>query len=165
MQYAIDMQFDFSSRDESLGVLGTIKLPMDSVYSSDQLDDARLHAFAHVGKFPEHSLYITDGDGRVYEIVLNQHYHERIAANSKSIFVAWACFSMSMIGLVGASVGGIGPAGLVFALVGISVYLLSVKTGTFNEVESLVIALVIAVLATMLIPALGAMFSSHSNAC
>ena len=148
------MSFDYTSRDDSRGVLGTIKLPSESVYATDQLDDARLHALAHIGRFPEHSLYITDREGRAFEIVWNQEYHERIAVNTKSLIVAWACFGMSLIGLIGASIGGLGVAGLAFSLVGIAVYLLAVKTRTFNEVESLVVAVIIATLTMMLITAL-----------
>ena len=149
-----DTSFDYASRNEALGILGTINLPSTLLHTTDSLEDAKLNAYAHVGRFPSHSLYIANRDGHVFEIVSNQQYHDHVSLTTKSLFIAWACFSFSLIGLIGASFGRIGLAAPVFSFTGIAVYLLSVKTGTFNEVESLVVSVIIAALTTMLIPAL-----------
>ena len=146
------MPFDFTSRDEKLGVLGSIPPPTDPWATAQTLKEASRDAYAHIARFPDESFYIIDSEGRVYEIVSCPRHHDIVNAGSKSLFVAWACFGLATVGLIASGLCDLGIVGLVFSAIAIATYLLAVKTEIFNEVESLVVSVIIGTLGTMLLP-------------
>jgi|GEM_PF-5590240 len=128
-------QFSFENRNEARGILGTLAGTGEPVVTADSLDDLRLRAKAHLADHPEHSLYLTDADKRVYDIILCQAYHEAIERRENYIAVVSAVCVFAVTCLVAMAFSGMGFWGLVIFLGAAGLYLTIVKFRINNALE------------------------------
>ena len=65
--------FSFEGRDEAAGILGVFMAgEAPPVVTAPTFEELEREARAHLGKEPDAFLYLTDGDGHVYRIMINE---------------------------------------------------------------------------------------------
>jgi len=151
---------NYDCRDMDNGIIGSLDDPSEAIATARTLEDAIEAAYAHVGRFPTDSLYVIDSDHRVHDIILSELYHEERTASAKSLFVAWACFTICSLSFAFTAITGIGVAGMGFFVVSLSVYVGMVRYGIFNEIESLVVCIILSVLVAMFVPAISQLLNA-----
>ncbi len=147
--------FSFEGRDEAAGILGTFRtggaVPVVTAHTLEELEQA---ASAYLGKEPDGLLYLTDGEGRVHRMLINEKHHEAIAKAQRHTAIAVAIAVFSVTCLIGASFAALGAWALL-AFVGASaLYTLFLRTGFFNAIEGAVICELFLILTLTSIPLL-----------
>jgi hypothetical protein len=154
--YSLDI--DYSVRDESRGVIGQLKTNPTPYAAAESRDEMVTAAYAAVGRDPTVTVLVTDSEGFVFERISCAQFHRNADAYSQSVFVAWACFGFSFIAFCVASIFGVPIAGLLWTVIFVMVYVPMVRTGFMNEIESAIVAFLIATLVVLAIPALNAAY-------
>ena len=127
----------FDGRDDTTVILGTFNSPTTPpIATADTLDEVRRQALAYLGTDPAASLYLTDSEGHVYDIVINAKHHEAISRAEGRLAIAFALLVFSCTCLLGAGTLG-GWAPLLF-LGTTFLYALVLWTRICNEVEGAV---------------------------
>jgi len=148
---------DFSStgRDEAAGILGTFSPNgVPPVVTADTLDEIRVRARAHLGEEPGAFLYLTDADGRVYEIMINVKYHRATEAANRCTVITGALLSFCVTSLLATALGLGAWWAIAGFLVAACVYCVIMRAKLFNEIEGAAICEIFLVLGLLLIPAI-----------
>ena len=92
--------FVFDGRDDAAGILGTFR-PGEAppVVTAETLEELEQKVRAHLGEEPAAFLYLADGNGHVYRIMINKKYHAAIGSAERrtAISVALLVFSVTCL--------------------------------------------------------------------
>ena len=140
-------------RDEVSGVIGVYR-PGDAppVATAPTLMELAHEARAHLGKEPDACLYLTDCDGRVQQIMINEKHHASVERGRRHTAIAVAVLVFSVTCLPAAV--GVGAWVLVAFLSVSAVYAVLLRAGLFNVVEGAIFCEMVLVLGLFLIPIL-----------
>ncbi len=143
----------FEGRDAASGVIG-IYSPGDAepIATAPSLEELVLQSRAYLGNDPDACLYLADGDGRVYQMLICEKYHQAVErANLRTaIAVAVLVFCVTCLP---AAVGAGGWAVLAFLSVS-AIYAVILRAGLFNVVEGAICCEIVLILILLAIPAL-----------
>ena len=147
--------FSFTGRDDVAGILGTFSPGgVPPVVTGDTLDEVRIRARAHLGEEPGAFLYLTDADGRVYEIMINVKHHRVTEAANRRTAITGAILLFCITCLL-ATAFGLGAWLAILGFLGAGcVYCLILRVRLFNEIEGAVICEIFLILGLLLIPAI-----------
>jgi len=114
----------------------------------------------HLGVEPADFLYITDDQFRVRQTMINRKHH---AAVDKAFRWTGLGYGLLMLcfACLAASPSNPGPWPLVFFLAAALLYTVIVVFGLFNEVEGLMFAGILLLLASILLPTLLKFYAHH----
>lgn len=123
---------------------------------SDDLEAIEEKAYAHLGRVPDDTVYLIDGDRRLVRSLSidNRKSHESIERLARWLAIGWVLLFFCVILFAVTAIAGL-PAwpGLIsFAIVG-SFYLGLVLLRIQNEVEAAFLCFIILVLILLLVPA------------
>lgn len=155
-----------SSRSGTIGVAaaapddpdGRLKIVMapPPFAEADDLEEIEEKAYAHLGRVPDDSVLLIDGDGRQVRVVSidNRQYHESIERLARWMAIGWVLLSFCLILFAVTAITGLPPwVGLIsFAFLGFA-YLGIVLLGIQNEVEAAFLCFIILVLILLMFPA------------
>ena len=169
MQYMIynsneTISINYNARDIDNGIIGSLDGSHEAVGTAATLEDAIEAAYAHVGRFPNDLLYVVDSNRLVYDMVTNNQYHDDQTSAAKSLFIAWASFTICVLSFVFTAITGLGMVGILLFVAILAVYLCMVRYGPFNEIESLVVCIVLSTLVLALIPSVNKIINASQNA-
>jgi len=139
--------FSFEGRDE-----GPSEAP--PVVTAHSLEELEREARAHLGKEPDALLYLTDGDGRVHRIMINEKHHAAREWAERRTVISVALLVISVTCLIGASAGLVGAWALFGFVSAVALDALIVRSGFSNEIEGAVVCEILLILALLLIPQL-----------
>ena len=148
------IRLDYAGRDAERGIIGTVHNLPEPIVESDTLDAAIVAGYAYIGQHPAASVYIADVNSLLHEILLCHPHHEQISKLQRSLFVAWTCFTFAILSLLATALMALGVAGLALAAFAILLYLLMIRVGFMNEVESAMVSLIFSILLFFLVPAI-----------
>ena len=169
MQYTIynsneTISINYNGRDMDNGIIGSLDGAHEAVGTCVTLEDAIEAAYAHVGRFPNDLLYVVDSNRLVHDIITNKQYHDERTSSAKSLFIAWASFTICALSFAFTAFTGLGFAGILLFGVILAAYLCMVRYGPFNEIESLVVCIILSTLLVALIPAVSKIWNAAQNA-
>lgn len=146
----VGTDFSFEGRDEAARILGTFHPgEVPPVLTANTLDELERETRAYLGKEPNAILYLTDGDGYVYRIMMNEKHHAAIERARRQTVIAVSLLVFSVTCLPAAV--GLG-AWAVFAFVGVAgLYGLFLQVGPYREIEAAVVCEFLLILALFLI--------------
>ena len=147
--------FVFDGRDDAAGILGTFR-PGEAppVVTAETLEELEQKVRAHLGEEPAAFLYLADGNGHVYRIMINKKYHAAIGSAERRTAISVALLVFSVTCLITASLTSLGAWTLVCFAGAVGLYVLILRVGLFNEIEGAVICEILLILALLLVPAL-----------
>ena len=154
---------DYSTRNESAGIIGSIGDTSQPLASADTQDGITTIALAHLCRHPLDTIYIADSNGLLYEILVNQPYRDARSANGESLIVAWTCFIVSILSFFATLLLGLGYFGLILLAAFVACYLALVRWSPFNEIEAAAVTCIFLCLAVLLIPAVNAAWTKYQN--
>jgi hypothetical protein len=147
--------FSFEGRDEATGILGVFRPgEAEPVVTAHTLEELEREARAYLGKEPDAHLYLTDGAGRVYRIMINEKYHAAVQRAERRTAISVALLVFSVTALLGASLGSLGAWALLGFVCAAALYTLLLRAGLSNEIEGAIVCEILLILALLLIPAL-----------
>lgn len=144
--------FSFEGRDEATGILGVFR-PGEAppVVTAPTLTVLEREARAHLGREPDALLYLTDEQGRVLRIMINEKHHAATERAERRTAVCVALLVFSVTCLVEASLGSPGAWALVGFVGAAALYALILRAGLFNAIEAAVVCEILLILALLLI--------------
>lgn len=145
------LRIDYTQRDADCNTIGRLEMAPDALAISGSLDDAIDAGYAYLGRHPDASICIADLDGNVYSTLICDDFHETRTSLQTEAFMAWACCTILFLGLF--TTAGLGWLGVCLTVFATLLYVLMVKYGVFNEVESAAVCIILFVLMALLIPA------------
>ena len=155
----------FVGRDEAAGILGTIKPSSDPVAVADDLEALEIKALAYLCQKPGGLLYLTDPNGRVYRTLYNVKYAEAVANGDKKSGMCPALLLFCVTAFIGSMFNGPAAWWVVGGFVVASLlYIISVLSGFFNELEGAIMPEIILILALILVPAFAKAHHKTMNA-
>lgn len=145
--------FVFEGRDDAAGILGTFR-PGDAppVVIAETLEELEQKVQAHLGEEPAAFLYLTDGNGHVYRIMINGKYHAAIESANRRTVISVTLLVFSVTCLLAASATSPGAWTLVCFAGAVGLFALILRVGLFNEVECAIVCEILLILALMLAP-------------
>lgn len=149
-------RIDYSKRNEATGVIGFFQTDNQPLAIADSKDSIVEIGFAHLGRNPAATLYVTDSDGNLYETIISLPYHAVCDLNGRNLAIAWSFFILSIVSLLMTTIMGLGFLGIAFAVAAMLLYYVIVRGGMFNEIEACVICVILLMLVTLLVPAVQA---------
>ncbi len=155
------LRLDYAGRDEDRGIIGTVYDLPEAIAECDTLDAAVAAGYAYIGHHPSASVYVADANALLHKMLLCHPHHKQVSGLQKSLFVAWTCFAFAALSLVATVLFGLGTAGLALATFSIGLYLLMIRIGFMNEVESAMISLIFSTLLFFLVPAIRAAWAAY----
>lgn len=162
MQYHLYLQadgtqrIDYTKRNDATGVVGFFQTDNQPLAIADSKDSIVEIGFAHLGRNPSDTLYVTDSDGNLYETMISRPYHAACDLNGRNLAIAWSFFTLSMISFLMTTIMGLGFLGIAFAVAAILIYYAMVRGGVFTEIEACVVCVILLILVTLLVPAVQA---------
>ncbi len=162
MQYHLYLQsdgtqrIDYTKRNAAAGVIGFLHNEDQPLAIADSKDSIVEIGFAHLGRNPSDTLYVTDSDGNLYETMINRPYHAACDLNGRNLAIAWSFFTLSMVSFLMTTIMGLGFLGIAFAVATMLLYYAIVRGGVFNEIEACVVCVILLMLVMLLIPAVQA---------
>ena len=162
MQYQLYLQshktqrIDYTKRNAAAGVIGFLHNEDQPLAIADSKDSIVEIGFAHLGRNPSDTLYVTDSDGNLYETMINRPYHAACDPNRRNLAIAWSFFTLSMVCFLMTTIMGLGFWGIAFAVATILLYYAIVRGGVFNEIEACVVFVILLVTVMLLLPAVQA---------
>ena len=147
-------QIDYSARDEAAGIIGSLRdlpNPIGTAGTHEAVIDI---AYADLGRHPSDMLYVADSIGLLYDIVINQPYHDERSASRQAIVVARTCFVLAVLASFATVVLSLGYLGLTLMGASIAIYLTIVRSEFLNEIEAGVVCIILLLLASLVIPAI-----------
>lgn len=169
MQYHLYLQadgtqrIDYTKRNDATGVVGFFQTDNQPLAIADSKDSIVEIGFAHLGRNPSDTLYVTDSDGNLYETMINRPYHAACDLNGRNLAIAWSFFALSMISLFMTAIMGLGLLGIAFAVATMLLYYAIVRGGMFNEIEACVVCSILLVLLLLLHPAVQAVMKTRQE--
>jgi len=150
------VRISYDERDESAGILGAVttsELPIGESETREGIADS---AYAFLGRDPTGSIYITDSQNRLLDILINEKYHKDLEAQATWHFMAWTLLFFCVVCFLGTLVIGLhwGGLGLFFFIA--SLFIACVRLGIQNEGESAVLCTIILLLILVLVPGIRA---------
>ena len=155
------LRLDYAGRDEDRGIIGTVHDLPEPIAECESLDAAVAAGYAYIGQHPAASVYVTDANALLYKMLLCYPHHEQVSALQKNLFVAWTCFVFAALSLLATAVFGLGSSGIALAAFAIGLYLLMIRVGFMNEVESAIICLIFSTLIFFLVPAIRTAWAAY----
>jgi len=155
------LRLDYAGRDENCGIIGTVYDLPEPIAECDTLNAAVAAGYAYIGQHPSASVYVVDANSLLHKMLLCHPHHEQVSGLQKSLFVAWTCFTFAALSLLVTVLLGLGPQGLALALFAIGLYLLMIRLGFMNEVESAMICLIFSTLIFLLVPAIRTAWAAY----
>ena len=147
------VDFSFEGRNDAAGILGSCTLSEATpVVTACSLEELKREVRAYLGTEPAAILYLTDGDCRVYEIVINKKHHAAVDKAERRLGISVALLIFSITCLLAASLGSHGAWALLLFAGVVSIYGLIVGTGISNEIEGAVTCEILLILTLLLTP-------------
>jgi len=155
------LRLDYAGRDEDRGIIGTVHDLPEPIAECETLDAAVAAGYAYIGQHPSASVYVADENSLLHKMLLCHPYHQEVSGLHKSLFVAWTCFTFVALSLLATAILGLGSTGLALAAFAIGLYLLMIRVGFMNELESALVCLIFSTLIFLQVPAIRAAWAAY----
>ena len=142
----------YDSQDVTAGVLGTVITSQPPIGESETRAKITEVAYAFLGRDPTATIYITDSQNRLLEIVLNQRYHKEMETRGTLLFRACLLLIMCVVCFVATLAIGLHWGGFGLFIFVALLHIASVRLGINNEVESAILCMIILLLILVLVP-------------